>query len=58
MDILKIIFRIAINLFKEIPFTPRRLRAARWLSRRRAASRITELERLDRIRQPWKYRGE
>ena len=58
MDILKIISRIAINLLRDIPLTPRRLRAARWLNRRRAASRITELERLDRIRQPWKYRGE
>jgi hypothetical protein len=57
MHILQVIYRLCANFLKEIPITPRRVRATfRW-RRREAAWRASEVDRLDRIRNPSKYRG-
>lgn len=58
MDILRIIFRVLMNTAKDLPYTWRRMKVVRWRRRRFAAWQIVEEERLDRLRQPWKYRGE
>jgi hypothetical protein len=57
MDIARIIFRLLSNFLKDLPLTPRKLRAVFVLRRRAALWRARELERLDRIRNPAKYRG-
>jgi hypothetical protein len=56
MDIVRIVFRVLINFVKDIPFTPRKMRARVLLRRRAAFRRSHEAERLDRIRNPAKYR--
>jgi len=56
MDIIRIIFRLLVNLAKDLPLTPRKLHASIRRRRRTAAWRLRELERLDRIRNPSKYK--
>jgi hypothetical protein len=56
MDIIRIIFRLLANSAKDLPLTPRRLQASIRRRRRAAAWRVREVERLDRIRNPSKYR--
>jgi hypothetical protein len=57
MDIARIIYRLWINFWKDLPLSPRKLRAQFRLRRRATAWRENELNRLDRIRNPSKYRG-
>jgi hypothetical protein len=57
MDILRIIHRLCVNFLKDIPLTPRRIRAVYRMRRRNEAWRANEIDRLDRIRNPSKYRG-
>jgi hypothetical protein len=57
MDIARIIFRVLVSFVKDLPVTPRKLRAVFLLRRRAAFWHAHELERLDRIRNPSKYRG-
>jgi hypothetical protein len=56
MDIVRIILRVLANFARDIPFTRRRLRATMFLRRRASSWRSREVERLDRIRNPSKYR--
>lgn len=57
MDVLRIIFRMFSNFLRDLPLTPRKFRVRHRLRRRVAAWRLFEVERLDRIRNPAKYRG-
>jgi hypothetical protein len=57
VNILRIILRIFSNLLKELPLSPRKMKIQLRLRRRAAAWRRQEVERLDRIRNPAKYRG-
>jgi len=58
MDILRITLRIFANFWKDLPLSPRKMRVRLRWRRREAAWRISEGERLDRIRNPVKYRGQ
>ena len=57
VNIITIILRIFINSLKDLRLLPRKLRVRYRFRRRAAAWRIGEVERLDRIRNPAKYRG-
>jgi hypothetical protein len=57
MDLLKHIFLTIANLCREAWRVPRAMASAvkeRWVQNRQE---VSEAERLDRIRQPWKYLG-
>lgn len=56
MDTVRIILRLILNFVKDIPLTRRKMRALVLLRRRAAFWRSHEVERLDRIRNPSKYR--
>ena len=56
MDVARIILRVLVNLIKDLPYTPRKLRAVVLLRRRAAFWRSHEAERVDRIRNPAKDR--
>lgn len=57
MYILELIGRMIINLAKDIWMLPHTLALARQNKRRRFTGRVSEIERLDRIRNPAKYAG-
>jgi hypothetical protein len=57
MDVFRIILRMLSNAWKDVPLSPRRLRILFRYRRRAQASRIQETDRIDRIRNPSKYRG-
>jgi hypothetical protein len=57
MDIVRIILRIFSNFLQDLPRSPRAIRVRFRLRRRNAAWRFQEADRLDRIRNPEKYRG-
>jgi hypothetical protein len=60
MYIFKLIGQMIVNLFRDARRAQRALaRGAKGAKDRRsqARQRISEAERLDRIRQPWKYAG-
>jgi hypothetical protein len=54
---LKFICRTTVGLFKEVWLFPHSVAVALKQRRRRFALNIIEAERLDRIRNPSKYRG-
>jgi hypothetical protein len=56
MDLLHILYRLVVNFAKDMPVTPGKLRAMIKTRRRATASRQEEIERVDRIRNPRKYR--
>jgi hypothetical protein len=57
MYILELIGRMLINLAKDIWLLPHTLALARQKKRRELTGRVSETERLDRLRNPAKYAG-
>ena len=57
MVIFQIVYRLAANFLLELPITPVRIRSALRVRRDAAAVRLQEVDRLDRLRNPYKYRG-
>ena len=57
MNILKTICRTAGGLVRQAVLLPRSLSITAKLKRRQASRHEVEAERLDRIRNPWKYLG-
>jgi hypothetical protein len=56
MDAVRIIFRVLVNVLKDLPLSRRKVRAVILLRRRAEYWRVQELERMDRLRNPSKYR--
>ena len=57
MNILKLIWLTLIQLFKQIGSIPESIKQAVKQKRQQMAVEELEVERLDRIRNPLKYRG-
>ena len=57
MNILKLIWLTLIQLFKQIGSIPESIKQAVKQKRQQMALEELEVERLDRIRNPLKYRG-
>ena len=57
MNILKLIWLTLIQLFKQIGSIPESIKQAVKQKRQQMALKELEVERLDRIRNPLKYRG-
>jgi hypothetical protein len=57
MYIFELIGRVIINLVKQVRLLPQTFALARQQKRRQTTRGNSEAERLDRIRQPWKYLG-
>ncbi len=57
MNVFKLIGLIILNLFRQAWRMPQTIASGAKDRRRQARRYEAEAERLDRIRQPWKYRG-
>lgn len=57
MYILKLIGQMIVNLFRDARRAQHALARAAKERRRQNRRGVSEAERLDRIRQPWKYAG-
>jgi hypothetical protein len=57
MDIARILLRIFLNFLQDLPRLPRDIKVRFRLRRRNAAWRVNEADRLDRLRNPARYRG-
>jgi len=57
MNTLKLICLAIIQLIKQAWFLPQSASNTAWQRRRRVVLDAREAERLDRIRNPWKYLG-
>ncbi len=57
MNTLKLLFLTVIQLVKQTWFLPQTIANAVKQRRRQAVRNDHEIERLDRIRNPWKYLG-
>ena len=57
MHVLKLIFKTTVSLFKQACRFPHAVAVALKRRRRQFALNVIEAERLDRIRNPWKYIG-
>ena len=57
MHVLKLICRTTVDLFKQVWLFPHFVAVALRQRRRQFALSVLEAERLDRIRNPSKYRG-
>ncbi|HEV2391551.1 MAG TPA: hypothetical protein VG146_04220 [Verrucomicrobiae bacterium] len=57
MYIFEFIYRTIVNLFREAWRVPQAIAGGAKDRRRQTRREVSEAERLDRIRQPWKYLG-
>lgn len=56
MDLFHILYRLVVNFAKDLPITPHKVRDVIQTRRRATEWRLQEVERVDRIRNPRKYR--